>query len=325
VIRKVLLSLIVACVATCALAAPEPNPVYAKLQGTSVLVNVGDGCGTGVLVTKQVGEVTRSYVWTAGHVVVCLRQPDGTFKNPLIVHESREKGKLTGKAQVEAKVIAYSDADNGEDLALLEVLEDNFRPLAVSATFDLEADILPVGTELIHVGCTLGLYNSVSTGIISQTDRDLLRKGKMFDQTTCMGYPGSSGGGVFTANGTYIGMLTRGAGPGLNFIVPMRRIVPWAKQMGVYWALDPDLDVPSEEERISLPLTDGTDKINKSPFLDIEIRITEPGDEPPTDDNDINEEDPMPATAVDASTVAKPYARYHLRGRTNRFFDRVAA
>ena len=40
-----------------------------------------------------------------------------------------------------------------------------------------------------------------------------------------------------------MGMLTRGGGAGLNFIVPLRRILPWAKTMGVEWALDPTVKV----------------------------------------------------------------------------------
>jgi hypothetical protein len=258
--RSLLLFLLLA---TSALAT-EPSPVYQELQDVSFLVDIGNGCGTGVIVTRQVGTVTRSYIWTAAHVVSGLRQPDGTFKNPSIVHESREKGRLTGKSTVQAKVIAYSDPDKGEDLALLEVLEDNFRPLTISTRFDLQGDILPVGTNLIHVGCTLGFYNRASMGIVSQTDYDLLLTGRMFDSTTVGAFPGSSGGGVFLADegedrGRFIGMLTRGAAPGLNWIVPMRRILPWARQMGVTWALDPTLAVPSDEERASLPLTDGTD------------------------------------------------------------------
>jgi S1-C subfamily serine protease len=183
-------------------------------------------------------------------------QPDGTFKNPTIKQEFRDGGRAIGKSDIEAKVIAYSDPDDGEDLALLEVLQDNFRPTTVSAKFDLTGSIQQIGTKLIHVGCTLGTYDSVSLGIISQTDRDLLKTGKMFEQTTVMGYPGSSGGGVYLEDGKYIGMLTQGAGPGLNFIIPMRRIIPWAKKMGILWALNPETPVAAVPK-----LTDGTEKL----------------------------------------------------------------
>jgi S1-C subfamily serine protease len=219
-----------------------PQALFDRLQSVSVLVDVGRGCGTGVLVTRKVGNVSKTYVWTAGHVVAVLKQADGTFGTATIVQEKRTNGLLTGKKTVEARVIAYSDADRGEDLAILEIVEDNFT--SASADF-YDEQILPVGTELIHVGCTLSLYNSVSRGIISQTDRDLLETGKVFDQTSCMGYPGSSGGGVYLAKGgVCVGLLVRGAGPGLNFIVPTRRMLSWSKEVGVEWALNPSIPVP---------------------------------------------------------------------------------
>ena len=219
----------------------QVTPDYADLQANSVRVDIGGGCGTGVMVTRKVYNVTRTYVWTAGHVVVHLRKPDGSFKNASIYQEQRKDGLLVGTTAIDAKVIAYS-APEEEDLALLEILQDNFQ--TDGARFLLDTDPLKVGTKLVHVGCTLGLYNSVSHGIISQTDRNLMRTGKMFDQTSCMGYPGSSGGGVYLESGECVGLLTRGAGAGLNFIVPVRRMMDWAKKIGIEWALDPSIPVP---------------------------------------------------------------------------------
>src|SRR5271157_2127935 len=216
--------------------APTQAKILADLQSVSVLVKVTRGSGSGTLVTRQVGDVTKTYVWTAGHVVREEMQQNKTFKNVKVCQEYRSKGKLIGKSEVEAKVIAYSDPEEGEDLALLEILQDNFKPLTISAKFDLTAEVQDIGTKLVHVGCTQGLYNSVSYGVISQTDIDLLKTGKMFEQTSTMAYPGSSGGGMYLEDGTYIGMLTRGGGAGLNFIVPMRRILPWAKSMKCEWA-----------------------------------------------------------------------------------------
>jgi len=233
-------------------AAPTQAKILADLQATSVLIRVTHGSGSGTLVTRQVGDVTKTYCWTAGHVVREEMQKDKTFKTVLVVQEFRSKGKLIGKSEVQAKVVAYSDPENGEDLALLEILQDNFKPLAISAKFDLSADLQEIGTKLVHVGCTQGLYNSVSYGVISQSDVDLIKTGKMFDQTSTMAYPGSSGGGMYLENGLYMGMLTRGGGAGLNFIVPMRRILPWAKSMGVEWALDPKVKVTANK------LFDGT-------------------------------------------------------------------
>ena len=108
---------------------------------------------------------------------------------------------------------------------------------------------------------------------MSQTDRNLLENGKRFDQTTVMGYPGSSGGGVYLASsGECIGLLVRGAGPGLNFIVSVRRMLPWARRMGIEWALDPNCPMPSHVVRDATPLTDGSEFC--APILDLDALET---------------------------------------------------
>ncbi len=243
-------------------------PPYKHLQDISVRVDVGLGRGTGVLVTRQVGNVTRTFVWTAGHVAACLERKDGTFKNAIIYHEERVDGLYVDVREVEARIIAYS-AD--EDLALLEILEDNYVPLNTSVRFNLK-EIPLVGTELVHVGCVLGLYDSVSLGIMSQTDRDLLKTGKMFDQTSVMGYPGSSGGGVYLLDGKCIGLLTRGAGPGLNFIVPVRRMMEWAEKEGLEWALNPDIPVPLSRALTSLEQAEQSEHLEQLKQGDIDPR-----------------------------------------------------
>jgi len=273
VIRALIFSL----VAVLVLASDALAGKYDDLLSVSVRVEIGRGCGTGVLVTRADGERTRTFVWTAGHVVESLRH-DGKFDNSIIYFEYRDKGRLIGSGRIEAKVIAYSAPDSGEDLALLEILQDNWAPVIRSAKFYLKDEIPEIGVKLVHVGCTMGLYDSLSFGVLSQTERDIM--GKVFDQTSCMGYPGSSGGGVYLdETHECIGLLTRGVGPGLNFIIPMRRIIPWAKKMGVLWALDLSVSMPNEEARAKLPVDDGTATDYQNP-MQIIISIG-PGDEEP--------------------------------------------
>ncbi len=246
-------------------ASHKARAVLKTLQDQSVLVDTSfgkqRGCGSGVIVTRQVGEVRKTFVWTAGHVAKSLRDSEGTFRNATIRQEWRADGQFRCKSDVQAKVIAYSDPLYGEDLALLEVLQDNFSPLSVSATFVLSDYIPPVGTELIHVGSTLGIYNSLSRGLVAQTDRDLLKNGKTFDQTSCVAYPGCSGGGAYLASdGRCIGLVVLSAGPGLNFVVPARRMLAWAKTMRVEWAMNPSVPLPVHwNMREATPLTDGSE------------------------------------------------------------------
>lgn len=244
------------------------DPLVDHLQDISVTVRAGDSHGSGTLFTRKVGDDNVTYVWTCGHVVDGLRKvtidiSDGvlhpkrvvTFDDPQIIQEYYHEGRKVGETVLDCRVVRYSDADAGEDLALLEVRRRNFSPVALSANFytgDVKKIPTP-GTELYHVGSLLGPpgSNSVTTGIVSKVGR-LINLGPatvLFDQTSAIAYPGSSGGGVYLkSNGQYVGMIVRAAGPGFNFIVPVRRLRDWAKQANVEWAIDSSLPVPEVDQ-----------------------------------------------------------------------------
>lgn len=253
--------------AVCSFAADSTVPKY--LQEISVTVDSGSGTGSGVIFTRKDanGQVVN-LVWTAGHVIDSLRTtrevvtPDGAkrtiveFQDAKIVKQLIEDGRIVGRLEIDAEVIRYSNADDGEDLALLKVRKKNFVESSVTARFLLTNTPPDVGTELLHVGSLRGQFgaNSLTSGIYSQHGR-LLGK-TVFDQTTCAAFPGSSGGGVFLRDGQYVGMLVRGAGETFNLIVPVRRMIIWAKRAKVEWAMDQSVPMPNEEEMKKLPIED---------------------------------------------------------------------
>jgi len=154
--------------------------------------------------------------------------------------------------------VKYSDAKDGEDLALLMIKKFNFVDKSAKFYVDKGGRGLPLGTNLYHVGSLLGSggSNSMTTGIMSQVGRMLSLNGGskvLFDQTTVTAFPGSSGGGVFLTTGEYIGMLVRGAGETFNLIVPIRRMTDWAEEENIKWALDPEEKAPTLEEIKKLP------------------------------------------------------------------------
>jgi len=243
--------------------------VPSYLQDISVTVKAERAQGSGTLVTRQVGSDTISFVWTAGHVVDGLRTirkvvtADGDmkvlveFRDPQIVQERHQDGRRVGEQTLDCKVIKYSDADYGEDLAVLMIRLKNSYPLDISAKFHTDLNYVPpIGVDLSHCGSLLGQFgaNSYTTGVLSQTGRLLEGSGankQVFDQVTAVAFPGSSGGGMYLKDdGVYIGMLTQGvmALQGFNFIVPVRRMHGWAKECGIEWALDPNAPMPSLEE-----------------------------------------------------------------------------
>ena len=242
------------------------------LQDISVTIRSEDQTsrseGSGSLITRVVEGEEITFVWTCGHVIDNLRNvrtivdKNGNpkkiveFKDVQIVQELVEKGRRVGEVKMDAQVLKYSDADDGEDLALLMVRSRGYGKASASFYLDEEEPIIPIGTSLYHVGSLRGQMgaNSMTYGIVSQVGR-ILGHGKVeYDQTTVTAFPGSSGGGVYTTDGKYVGMIVRGAGEGFNFMVPVRRMMRWAEEHDIMWALDPKLSMPPLEEILDMPI-----------------------------------------------------------------------
>ena len=258
-------------------AAPAMAGIPDDLQKVSVTIKAGRAQGSGTLVTRQVRDDTVSFIWTAAHVVDGLRTtrtvvtPEGTprilveYMDAEIVQERQQDGRRVGEVKYDCKVIKVSDADYGEDLAVLMVRCNGAYPANVCAKFHKDPNYIPpIGVDLSHCGSLLGQFgaNSYTTGVLSQTGRTLPMKGanvRVFDQVTTVSFPGSSGGGMYLKDsGEYIGMLTQGVIQlqGFNFIVPVRRIHAWAKASKVEWAIDPTVPLPSLKEIDAIPVED---------------------------------------------------------------------
>ena len=254
--------------------AEEPVNISTYLQDISVTIKTERGSGSGVIFSREIksddGKKNVNFVWTAAHVLEGIRSVRSildiegktlkrpVFKDVQIVKKLIEQGITVGELSMDAVVIKYSDATDGEDLALLMVKKFNFVDVSAKFHKDQSDTGLPLGTQLYHVGSLLGESgaNSMTTGIMSQVGRMLALNSStkvLFDQTTVTAFPGSSGGGVFLTDGQYIGMLVRGAGETFNLIVPIRRINKWAKSENIMWALDPSVDAPALEEIHKLP------------------------------------------------------------------------
>jgi hypothetical protein len=245
------------------------------MQELSVTVKSAMSEGSGVVITHDMKEEKDSketvpvcFILTAGHVVDDLRKTrkvinsEGDtktvieFKDGAIVKERNQKGRRVGETKLDVRVLKFSDADNGEDLALMMVrwygFSDKRTEFFLADT--PEEEMVDVGEELWHCGSLLGQMgaNSMTRGIMSQIGR--VHEGKVYDQTTVTAFPGSSGGGVWIkqekGNPLYVGMIVRGAGETFNLMVPVRRIHTWAKRNNVEWVLNPKLEKPSLDELV---------------------------------------------------------------------------
>ena len=255
---------------TCLVANPkERQRVSQYLQDISVTIRseaqYSKSEGSGVLVNRTIDKEKVTFVWTCAHVIRNLRSVRSViehgapkkiveFDDVRIIKELIESGRRVGEIKMDATVIKYSAAEDGEDLALLMVRAKDYGKSSAKFYLNKEPQIIPIGTPLYHVGSLLGQMgaNSMTTGIISQIGR--IHNKVEFDQTTVTAFPGSSGGGVFLQTGEYVGMIARGAGEGFNLMVPIRRMERWAKNHDILWALDPKIEVPSIEDIKKLPI-----------------------------------------------------------------------
>ena len=252
--------------------AKQRRAIADHLQDVSVTIKAkakySSSEGSGAMIIREVDGKKVTFVWTAAHVVDNLRKvrnviEEGSpvklieFGDVSIVKELVERGRRVGEMKMDAKVIKYSDYRDGHDLALLMVRATDYAKSGVEFNLSKENDgIIPIGTDLIHVGSLLGQMgaNSMTKGIVSQVGRTLDKY--EYDQTTVTAFPGSSGGGVYLENGKYVGMIVRGAGEGFNLMVPVRRMIQWAEKNDIMWAIDPKEKMPSLDEILSMQIED---------------------------------------------------------------------
>lgn len=203
-----------------------------RVMGDTVSVEALDSHGTGVTVRRG-GEL---FVLTAWHVVAGNRQEVAekppVFRDVLVSQYRLKDGKLCEKKVCSAEIVAFSDQDGGFDLALLRVRDARFSEWDTAFTEDVW-----VGEPVYHVGCFYGGQGvmSFSDGTLSQMGRMI--KDRVYDQVTTTNFPGSSGGGVFDADGRCVGLIDRRLGETFGYIIPVREIRLWAEKNGMSWVL----------------------------------------------------------------------------------------
>jgi len=117
--------------------------------------------------------------------------------------------------------------DEEMDLAVLriEAPADELRPIPVGSSNDLQ-----VGQSVLAIGNPFGLDYTLTTGVISALDREVLSIGRRelqgVIQTDAAINPGNSGGPLLDSSGRLIGVNTQivssgGAWAGIGFAIPV--------------------------------------------------------------------------------------------------------
>ena len=160
------------------------------------------GSGSGIVLTAD------------GYIVTCKHVVDGAETVTVILNDDTEH---------EAQVIG---SDSRNDLAVLKIDAAGLTPATLG-----DSDMLTVGEDVIAIGNPLGELRGTSTsGIISALDRDVTVENMDMTllQTDAAISPGNSGGGLFNASGSLIGIVNAKANSsgseGLGFAIPVNSV-----------------------------------------------------------------------------------------------------
>jgi hypothetical protein len=274
-----------------------PDPDFLSSISVTVITPGGSGSGVAFTRTNELGEEI-TFVWTAGHV--CQHRESGPvfsfndslpvrrqerivyYTNVFVMQDVTINGEYAYTTNLSATVIKCSPNETGNDLAILRVNGKFFNQN--TTRFDLSGRIPKLGESLYGLSSPYGEYGMFTKGMYSFIGRNI--DGTLYDQTTLIIYPGSSGSAVFGEDGKCVGLVLMMRAPQLGYIVPVRRMQKWAKDEHVEWALDPKLPMPTAKELKELKREDQVPfvkkvKVVKNPFKpEVKEQAKDPAKEP---------------------------------------------
>ena len=151
----------------------------------------------------------RGYIVTNYHVIESEVDPEYEGYSRLYIKTSKDS-----ETKIPAKVIGY---DSVMDLALLkaEITPDFVFQLGSSEN-------LEIGDQIYAIGSPLGLEKTITSGIISTTDRKITTMGTVMQLDASVN-AGNSGGPAVSKEGLVQGVVFAGitGSQGLNFAIPV--------------------------------------------------------------------------------------------------------
>jgi serine protease Do len=137
--------------------------------------------------------------------------------------------KLSDHREYKAKVLG---ADKSSDIAVLKIDAHNLPAVTLG-----DSDKLGVGDYVLAIGEPFGLEETATAGIVSAKGRSLPGDGYVpFIQTDAAVNPGNSGGPLFDATGSVVGINSQiysnsGAFQGVSFAIPINLAVQVKDQL----------------------------------------------------------------------------------------------
>ncbi|MCE2722140.1 MAG: serine protease [Betaproteobacteria bacterium] len=205
IVGNILLSTVVICGSTASYGQDRAAKVYRKVADSVVSIEwrslSGEArTGSGVVIRSVAGEsvvVTNAHVVPSGSIAFVV-YPDGKMNSGFVLPRFPRV-----------------------DLAFIQV-SATLKPASIRTT------PVEIGSDVFAIGQPMGLTASISNGIVSAIRRG--PGGVSLVQFTAPISPGSSGGGLFDANGSLVGITTSfvEGGQNLNFAVDGRVLAGFA-------------------------------------------------------------------------------------------------
>ena len=196
---------------------PGTTDIFGQSSGAQ------QGIGTGFVVSKDGQILTNAHVVSESGV---------TASSVTVVFKSSSGSQGT---EIPATIVG---SDESTDVALLKIDPSQAPTLTPVKLGD--SSKVAVGEEVVAIGNPLGLDFSLSSGVVSATNRQLQSpNGATITggiQTDAAINPGNSGGPLFNANGEVIGINEQidsqsGGNEGIGFAVPINTAVSVMQQM----------------------------------------------------------------------------------------------
>jgi serine protease Do len=171
---------------------------------------------------NQFFESRARTVQSLGSGVIFDREGHILTNEHVIRKADRVRVSIADGREFDAELIG---ADPNNDLAVLRIVMKTKEILPFTAPGN--SDDLMVGEPVIAIGNPFGLSNSVTTGVISATDRSVNVEGSLpihgLLQTDALINPGNSGGPLMNAEGRLIGINAAiyGGAQGIGFAIPI--------------------------------------------------------------------------------------------------------
>lgn len=202
------------------------NKVLPSIVGISVeytitsnsfygLSQTSSASGSGIIISEE------GYILTNNHIV---NSTDSSYYYQVSKANSVTVYLYNDNTPYNAEIIG---TDEETDLAIIKINKEGLTPVELG-----NSDMVSVGEFVLAVGNPLGLQSSVTSGIISAVNREVVTTGGVkysLIQTDAAINSGNSGGALVNAEGKVIGINTlklSGAGiEGVGFAIPINKTI----------------------------------------------------------------------------------------------------